>query len=442
MMRDGRCAGRAAAWLFSVSLLVLGGITPAPGQDNVVSGGIEQNGLTLSAAEAQSFGGPSSVGTQVTTDSEPKQSAYRFEGLTRRLQPYYDFKARVDEQHGLAFGGDYQAQYQAASNSPGENHAAGGIVRLFGTWTLIGQESVDQGSLVFKVENRHTLGTRLAPQQLASEMGYAGLTSIIFSDAGSLLTNLYWQQSFKSNRFAFVAGIVDTTDYLNLYGLVNPWTDFSNLSFSTDPTIPAPNQGLGTAVRAMISDELYVLGGLADANGDPSRPGDSFNSFFGDSEYFKHLEFGWTSSFENRFNDNIHLLLWQVDGREEAAIPDGWGAAFSFSRMFKERWLPFARAAWSDGGGGAFLERSVSVGLGYFPETRSDVLGMGLNWGRPSEETFGRGLDDQYTAELYYRFQVFQHITVTPDIQYLKNPALNPDQSSIWVAGIRARLTF
>lgn len=107
---------------------------------------------------------------------------------------------------------------------------------------------------------------------------------------------------------------------IHTYGLVNPWTDFSNLSFSTDPTIPVPNQGLGTAVRTMITDELYVLGGLADANGDPSRPGDSFSSFFDDGEYFKHLEFGWTSSFDNRFNDNIHLTVWQVDEREEAQV--------------------------------------------------------------------------------------------------------------------------
>jgi carbohydrate-selective porin OprB len=33
-----------------------------------------------------------------------------------------------------------------------------------------------------------------------------------FSDAGWLLTNLFWHQSFFENRVAFVAGIVDTTD--------------------------------------------------------------------------------------------------------------------------------------------------------------------------------------------------------------------------------------
>jgi porin len=191
----------------------------------------------------------------------------------------------------------------------------------------------------------------------------------------------------------------------------------------------------------MLTDNYYVLGGFADANGDPTDTSDSVDSFFSDNEYFKHIEIGWISSYDNRYTDNVHLMLWQVDEREVAQVVDGWGAAFSFSQLYGQ-WLPFARAAYSDGGGGGFLERSVSVGLGYFPNVREDVLGVGINWGRPSEETFGSGLDDQYTAEIYYRIQLFQHATLTPDLQYLRNPALNSSEDSIWVVGLRGKLVF
>ena len=60
---------------------------------------------------------------------------------------------------------------------------------------------------------------------------------------------------------------------MDVYGLANEWTDFSNLAFSTDPTIPAPDQGLGAAALVRITPNYYLLGGLADANGDPSDPG-------------------------------------------------------------------------------------------------------------------------------------------------------------------------
>jgi porin len=157
---------------------------------------------------------------------------------------------------------------------------------------------------------------------------------------------------------------------------------------------------------------------------------------------YTNLIFSWLPSFGKRFADNAHVTIWHSDERDDAMVPSGKGLALSYSRQFDDRWLPLARIGYSDGGGGAFLERSVSIGLGYFSETRSDTLGIGLNWGRPSEETFGSGLDDQYTAELYYRFQVFQHMTVTPGIQYLKKPALYPDETSVWLADLRARVIF
>jgi porin len=430
---------KLVTYRFSVLLISLMSVLAVTAHQAVAADTSDDN--LAEYTDVSQFGGPSSVGAQVQSNDEVKKSAYRFEGFSISMQPYYDFKARVNEDHGLAFGGDYHALYQQASDSPGEDTAAGGILRLFGTWTVLGKNSGDKASLVFKIENRHRLGTSITPPQLGSEIGYVGLTGIVFSDAGTLLSNFYWQQSFSSNSVAFVAGIVDATDYLNLYGLVNPWTDFSNLAFSTDPTIPVPNQGLGTAIRAMLTDSYYVLGGFADANGDPTDTSDSVDSFFSDNEYFKHIEIGWISSYDNRYTDNVHLMLWQVDEREVAQVVDGWGVAFSFSQLYGQ-WLPFARAAYSDGGGGSFLERSVSVGLGYFPNVREDVLGVGINWGRPSEETFGSGLDDQYTAEIYYRIQLFQHATLTPDLQYLRNPALNSSEDSIWVVGLRGKLVF
>ena len=381
------------------------------------------------------FGGPSSAEAQIEIDNQEKTAPFRYEGFTDLLQPYFNWKDSVSKEHGLNLAGDYNFHYQAANKSQGEDDAAGGIIRLYGRW-----QPVPRGSLVFKIENRHKY-TDIAPQQLSSEIGYAGLTSVVFSDAGTILTNLYWQHTTQDNQLAFVAGILDVTDYVAVYGLVSPWTNFINLAFSTDPTISVPNQGVGAAVRVMLFKNMYLLGGFADANGDPSDPGGIFDSFLDDREYFKHLEFGWTSSYENRFADNVHITIWHSDERDAAMVTSGKGVALSYSQMFDDRWLPFARFGYSNGGG-SFLERSVSIGLGYFPETRSDTLGIGLNWGLPSEETFGSGLDAQYTSEVYYRFQLFQHVTITPNLQYLKNPALNPAEDSLWIVGLRARLVF
>jgi porin len=100
------------------------------------------------------------------------------------------------------------------------------------------QGAADAGSLVFKAEYRGKLGTSLSPQALGPTLGYAGLTAVALSDADAPLTNFHWTQAFADNRFAVIAGVVDVTDHLDVYALVNPWTEFNNLSFSTNPTIP------------------------------------------------------------------------------------------------------------------------------------------------------------------------------------------------------------
>ncbi|GAH00056.1 unnamed protein product, partial [marine sediment metagenome] len=110
--------------------------------------------------------------------------------------------------------------------------------------------------------------------------------------------------------------------------LINPWTAFSNLAFLTDATIPDPNQGVGAAFNWGLTDNIYLLGGLADTNGDPTDPGDSIDTFFDEHEYFTHLEFGWISSFERRYFDNVHLTAWQADERKAAGVPDGWGPTY------------------------------------------------------------------------------------------------------------------
>jgi porin len=82
------------------------------------------------------------------------------------------------------------------------------------------------------------------------------------------------------------------------------------------------------------------------------------------------------------------------------------------------------------------------VGVGYQPNPGKNLLGVGLNWGQPNEDTWGPDLDDQITAEIFYRWQISKALAVTPDLQYLKNPARNPEEDSVWVFGVRARLAL
>jgi porin len=435
--QDLSCKTRNALAVFGLSAFFLGLIVvaPLPAQGETELPEVDEERSSESGSkqeEAPEFGGPDQVDNQLKSDAEAGEPVF---------QGYWDSKGELAEEHGFSFGLDYSAVYFAADDGPAEDDAAGGMVRFFGSWDLVGRESGNTGALVWKVEHRHGY-TDIPPGDFGFNLGYVGLIEPPFSDQKLRLTNFYWRQRLNKGRFALLGGWVDPTDYMDVYALASPWTGFTNFVFSTgSATIAVPNEGLGLAAGGMITDKLFLIGGMADTNSDPTDPGDGFDTFFSTNEYFKHIEIGWTPSQGQIYLDNVHLTLWHADEREGAMTPSGWGANFSISRYLKGKWLPFVRIGYADDGG-SLLEASVSTGFGYQRVPGKNLLGVGLNWGRPNESTFSPGPDDQWTAEIFYRWQATRAFAITPDLQYLDSPALNPEQSSIWIWGLRARMAL
>jgi porin len=265
----------------------------------------------------------------------------------------------------------------------------------------------------------------------------------ILSNQGTRLTNLYWKQNLKQGRVEIIAGMIDTTDWVDLYALASPWTSFSNFALATGgASIPVPDDAaLGVYVNAMLTDNLYVIGGFADSNANSSDPFNGFDTFFNKHEFFKTAEFGWTTSQDRFYFDNTHLTVWHADERVEAGVSSGWGAAFSFEHGFDDKWVPFVRAGYANDGG-TLLQKTLSAGLGFHFKDDVSLLGLGFNWGQPNENTFGPGLRDQSSVELFARLQVMRNLQITPPPMRLRNPARNPDADHSWVFGLRARVIF
>lgn len=398
--------------------------------------------ITLAAdvQAAARFGGPDAVENQIAEDAAPSKGFID----ERLLEPWFDWKSSFAEETGISFGLDYSALYLGTSNSPGRGSASGGMARFFGSWDLVGRGTQNTGALVWKVEHRHAYGPAAPGGFGLGELGYVGIVGPPWSDQGGRLTNLYWRQRFLDGRATVIGGYLDATDYADTFIGASPWTGFTNLVFSTgSASMFLPNDAtLGAAAGAMLGQAFYVVGGITNAFSDPTNPFDrSFDRFFNDSEHFVSMEFGWTASQERIYQDNAHVTVWHVGDSAQAGSTDGWGVAFSLVRSLTDGWTPFLRGGFADDGG-SLLKRSVSVGVLYQPEGSDDLFGVGLNWGRPNESTFGPGLDDQTTAEVFYRFHVAPQFAITPSLQFIKDPALNPEDDSNWVVGVRARLAL
>ncbi len=377
------------------------------------------------AASAQGLSGPSSVEADLEPGDGLTDPQYRSD-FPRNIAPgWFQWKDRLAED-GFRFNIDYLALGQSTNADLGTGEAASGIARFYGSW-----QATERGSLTFKIEDRHSY-TDVAPQFLGLDGGALSITGTAFNDNGLLLTNLFWTQRAENGAWTLQVGQIDVTDFVDIYGLVSPYSGFQNLSFNTNPTINTPNQGLGIAGGVKLSENFYAVASISDANADPSDP--NFD-VFSDGNLFKSLELGYTSGFDRIYFDNIHLTLWHADAADDGSRPEDYGAAFSAAWFVGNKWMPFFRAGASKGTA-ALYDRSVSAGLGYYGRN-TDLAGLGLNWAE------ARGIDgDQFTLEAFYRFSISPELQITPSLQFISDPLLNPTQDSIMLFGLRTRIVF
>jgi len=371
------------------------------------------------------FGGPNAVENQIATDFG---------------EAWDGWKQTLRDDFGVVLSVDYTGVLLTANETFDDKNGTGGIARIFGTFDLF---NVENGTLVWKFEHRHAYGSVSPFDFSLGQIGYVGLQEPPFNDSDFRTQNLYWRQRMNGGRSVLIAGVLDVTDYLDAFALASPWLHFMNFAFSTgSATIGLPNDAaVGVAYGTMLTDNFYLIAGITDTNGDPSDPFKGFDNFFSDNEYFTSVELGYTSSHERIIFDNYHVTLWHKDNQQAANVPSGWGFAFSASRYLNDNFMPFVRGGYADDAG-SLLQKSLSLGVGYQTEAFNGLLGAAFNWGEPNETTFAPGLDDQYALEVFYRVPMGRRFALTVDTQFIKDPAINPFESSIWMFNLRGRVAF
>lgn len=393
---------------------------------------------TLGELDVDPMDGPDSVDAILRNDQTEKQDLLD----QNVLKAWNDWKAGIQKETGFNFGADYTMVGLSATSSPGDDTAASGIARAYGSWAFSNRDSKNTGSIEFKFEHRHAY-TDVTPITFGIEVGYVGTPEPVFSDEKFRWTTLYWKQYFADDRFVSRLGFLDVKEYFDSYGLASPWMHFHNLVFSIGSNAMAvlPDAAFGAMAGGYLTDNIYAVAGIVDRSADPTSMFESFDNFFSDFDTFKTIEIGITKGGKYLFLDNAHISFWHLDESKETGAPSGRGVNVSLSSTIDGKWLPFLRAAWTDEGGGAY-EASVSTGFGYKDNPGGNLLGVGLNWGRPNSDTFPIDLDDQWTGEVFYRAQIIENLQVTPSVQLLVDPALNPDKDFIALFGLRVRASF
>jgi porin len=413
----------------------------------------EKSGLEILADTSTSgykntdeIGGPKSVGAQLEVDNQEKVFYFRIP--IRVMKPWYDWKAKLNKTLGLQLGINYTSVFISASagiDSSSRKTASSGILDIQLGWNLVGRESgKNKGTLFLKINSRHAYGDITPPMfHGIFESGYYGLPGVGYNDYTIRVLEFNWQQSLLDDRVNFVIGKVDPTNYFNFHGIVVPWQHFIGYGASLSGTVNWPNQGLGLIASYKFSDQIYLMAGLTDVYGDLFEDNQFFHTgdnFF-DGNFFKAVEVGYVPSMPERYFRKISITYWHTDPYKSAGdadISSGEGLAISAHWFFQERFIPYVRFAFSNGNGeNAFYKKDIQIGHGLRFRSH-DILGIGLSWA----ETNIPDAKSQYTAEVFYRFNLTAHLEITPDFQYIINPTFNASESSLVYWGIRGRVTL
>jgi len=159
------------------------------------------------------------------------------------------------------------------------------------------------------------------------------------------------------------------------------------------------------------------------------------------AEFFKFAELGWTPGRDERYLSNVHISYWELDERADDGLDDTYGILLGANYIRDETWMLFGRLGWSDVDSPddpQIYERSMTIGAIYYVAERSDLAGVAINHG----ELAAPGLDQQTTAELFYRVQIAQNRAITPSIQWLYDPGLSDEHDRITLFGLRLRVTL
>jgi len=369
---------------------------------------------------------------------------------------YFQWKDKIYDKIGLKFGFSYQMLFQSASEVKPNAYeqALGQWMGFMLKWTLINKGKKNKGGLVFSMFDRRALGNNAVPSNFGIVDVGGITTNVEFTHWTFAIENLYWEQWFSigKHNLMFRVGNQVVTVLIDPFRFKDSRVSFSTGPFCFHPTMPYPTFGFGAGFK-WLPDEgsgLYIAGSLNDMNGDPNLMGFDWSTV-SRQEFFYGLEVGYNWKRSKDDYDHLHLILFYADERSTRnpdTMPNKAGGGFSvLGEKQIDRWVGFAKYTYNtaQGGGvtGTFSNHTVITGLSY--KNPFNVRGeatIGFLYMNPIEEIFDEEARDQLGIEAYWRVSLTHNIWVTPGIQLVFNPTLNPGVDFVAIPQFKFRVAI
>jgi len=307
--------------------------------------------------------------------------------------------------------------------------------------------SLGNTDLVLWVNSADKLGGLNSAPELAQDAGLLWDTTDNPSDSASTtLLTLGIEQWFLNNRVTAAVGkyFPGQSFLISAYTADNSST-FTSKMISGNPAASFwESIGIG-ALAGYWGDEWLVQAGLVDAQA--TADGLDFSSF-GKGKYAYMLEL----AYEPRRSDgtsSLSALVYLVDAHDDLKTERGLVGQFTHEFGEQAAYATFGRYTVKSGGTGktaSAQDSALPVEHGGFvgaawnrPFNRENQqLAAAVIYGQASSFRKSQGFNNQYGAELYWKFQPKRWFHVTPAVQFLRNR----DDELETVLGLRAFFGF
>jgi carbohydrate-selective porin OprB len=283
------------------------------------------------------------------------------------------------------------------------------------------------------------------------------------SDTNVQITELWYEQNLFKDKAAVTFGKLDPTAYFDQNEVANDETaQFLGRIFRNNPAVEFPDNNAGIRVAYLPAERLELGYGLFNAESGWEKIGDNlFNigqvnfkaDFFGLPGNYRF--YGWAN--------NANHAKWPqcLDDEKTKGSAYGFGLSFDqkagdivtlFARYGRQNPKVYDLELTATDGSYYSLEQSWSAGFqvdGKPWGRENDVLAFAVGQIMPSDDY--KKANDGYSAkpeghlETYYRIHVNDHLSISPDFQYIRNPFgkdVAGDTNGIFVGGMRAQVDF
>lgn len=353
---------------------------------------------------------------------------------------YTDFKNMLSKKYGIDYSLDisYMPQYGAPS---GKKTGFQTIIYPSITWTTFSNE-YGTGTL-----NAAYNVARYAGQNAEGIGNRIGVVTGIndYTSPSNSFDELYYSYQLGGSWdwLTIAAGQFPMYNFDGTAYDANQQVNFINYSLSQNGSSTYPTASLGGYVQvAPNSDWTFVVGAQDGTN----VSGESISTRnLNESHYTTFGSISYTPTVKGLGAGEYSVLVYNqpwVDEQKETT--NGW--SLNFSQDLGEKWAVFGRV---NGVSGSTAEINQSWVLGTVlnnPIDRNplDQIGLAFAYNKIDEAAVGEPLNSnsEKVIEAYWAWGISKWMTLTPDIQFYIDPALNPKSDTATVVSLRGTVFF